>query len=321
MSVVVGANIGRPEILELIAEVTAALIDDQPRKVCQSIAYSGRPVEGTYHGPGFQIIPIPPEQRRASSICRRHPFILEVPYVSTRNLFVSLSRQWRAVTSLSRLLNLFTGDSVCLPPDYLTAFDWVGSVEPGEVTYTWQMLGYRYPGLASDLSDFSPCEGLPCIPTVPLGQQDPEDASAPNAFTIPKHLALLFANARGLRDPQATKFARSITWFSKADAIVAGCQSSAYIAMVSAIEALLPEVSDRCDKCHQPVHALTKRFKEFLATYLQGIDQSDVGLTILRETYRRRSDLAHGSSLLQSDIAPLRFNQTGSEEREQYRHL
>ena len=94
--------------------------------------------------------------------------------------------------------------------------------------------------------------------------------------------------------------------------------SSAFIAMVTALECLAQEKEvcpackqplleneeDICQSCGQPRYRVTKHFQNFLKKYFPFIDQFPKEKKIL---YQVRSQLAHGMDLLQADLEPWKY--------------
>jgi hypothetical protein len=112
--------------------------------------------------------------------------------------------------------------------------------------------------------------------------------------TIDEYLDRVFA----LSSEAATQFAIASTWFSHIPSLWMESSSSAFIAAVSAIEALLKKESETCRECGQPKFSLTRKFKAFIEAHVPNIKMRFP--EELNLIYKVRSDLAHGGKLLLS---------------------
>jgi hypothetical protein len=81
--------------------------------------------------------------------------------------------------------------------------------------------------------------------------------------------------------------------------------SSALIAVVSAIEALLEKHSEKCHECGQPKFGIARKFKHFLKTYVPNVEKQF--LEEFRAIYETRSHLAHGERVLMADLRPWNY--------------
>jgi hypothetical protein len=75
--------------------------------------------------------------------------------------------------------------------------------------------------------------------------------------------------------------------------------SSAFIAVVSGIEALIEKKSETCPECRQPKFGVTKKFEKFLKEHVPNIQENYPNE--LKQIYQVRSGLAHGVDLLWED--------------------
>jgi hypothetical protein len=110
------------------------------------------------------------------------------------------------------------------------------------------------------------------------------------AMDIPSSLAALHQAFIVLGADRA-KFLRACYWFHHAREVFSHSQSASYVALVHAIETLLPNTGQ----------TVGRRFDEFLHTYIPSDGQPDLGRDRL---YRVRSQISHGAILFEADIAP-----------------
>jgi hypothetical protein len=100
------------------------------------------------------------------------------------------------------------------------------------------------------------------------------------------------------------KFRRAAQWIYAAHALWEHHTSSYFIALVAAVEALMPPPgqSDSCTECGKDRSpGPTQRFQDFVEEYAPVTDQEERNRKWL---YKIRSDLAHGRELLRYDAAP-----------------
>jgi hypothetical protein len=110
-------------------------------------------------------------------------------------------------------------------------------------------------------------------------------------------LDAIFAASRDDRD----RFLRAAHWFQYARRVANVSRSGAYTALVSAVEALMGDVTPEsiCPDCQRPLGTgPTKRFIDFVEQYAPatGVTAKD-----RRKLYSLRSALSHGGTLLHSD--------------------
>lgn len=95
---------------------------------------------------------------------------------------------------------------------------------------------------------------------------------------------------------------RSLQWLYKSDLVSHDSKSLAFVALVFAIETLLPERQRRgaCEACNTIKYdiSISKMFNEFLETYAPGIENRH-----FKKLYEKRSLMAHSGKLLTSDTS------------------
>jgi hypothetical protein len=116
------------------------------------------------------------------------------------------------------------------------------------------------------------------------------------------------------------------SWYAQYRYAAKESRSSAFITLVSALECLALEKEvckyckqpfienvDLCQQCGQPRYRVTVHFHEFLKKYVPGIDNFPKEKKAI---YQIRSQLAHGTDLLQADLEPWNFLVDGKEEEQ-----
>src|SRR5262249_458055 len=97
------------------------------------------------------------------------------------------------------------------------------------------------------------------------------------------------------------QFLRASYWFQHAQEVFPLSRSAAFVALVSAVEALMSELqgAGRCDACgHSIGPGPTRRFADFVEMYLP---RSRVPEPERKRFYSLRSALSHGGKLLRDD--------------------
>jgi hypothetical protein len=162
------------------------------------------------------------------------------------------------------------------------------------------------------VDDLSPIERVPYLKYYYLG---PLAKQFSKSLTLPDTLEQSLDKAFALDEPTRKKFSMACSWYAQYQHIVIESHSSAFIALVTAIECLAQE-KEKCDTCQQPLlendedicpscgqprYRVTKHFQDFLKKYFPLIDQFPKEKKTL---YQVRSGLAHGMNLLQADLEP-----------------
>lgn len=130
--------------------------------------------------------------------------------------------------------------------------------------------------------------------------------------TIASHLLdkISLLNATDLE-----RFNRSAVWFNMSHDVYSRSSSSSFNALATSIECLLPENTSTCTCCGQPVYQITKKFLDFLKTYAQPNPELQMEIEQLyKKYYPLRSNLTHGSALLDADLRPWAFMSEKSQE-------
>jgi hypothetical protein len=177
----------------------------------------------------------------------------------------------------------------------------IADTEPVEWTSTEVQFGYRHPAVGHIGDQLT----VPDMPPAPEGDsQDYYTAVglSPGAtITVPADLSMLLDTYFALEEDERDRTTRWAYWLNHARIVRSHSQSGFYLALMQAVEALLPEVSgEPCDACGRPLGpGPTRKFVEFLELHVPR--QDDETERERRELYRLRSALAHGGKLLRSD--------------------
>ena len=257
-------------------------------------------VRGLYrYGDVFQILPIPPEAAHAPVVAADHPFVLQFRYRRSTDGAINSRRRQEKTAMLTRSLNVICRPTL-VPYSRYTRFFWSAFVS-GELAPRWLQEGYGYSGFVPEIDDFSEMLDLPRIKLYPSAEYYSDTFMSDNyELALPDLADRYFDKVFGLDAEEFRRFAIASTWFSQSSALWAESSSSAFVAIVSAVEALLDKGGEVCKECNQPRHRVTMRFKAFLEQHVPNVRERFP--KELDQIYGVRSDLAHGGRLLLADL-------------------
>lgn len=288
------------------------------------IGFATKPVLGYVQGPDFQILPMPEGATLPPVEYADHPFRLEFTFQRSENPIEASHRRSATVSGIVPALNLFLHTDIRWQ-SHSADHAWVQREDADGVwTSFWEQLGYYYQDVW-DKDHFTDITWEP-LERVPHAQFFAEmEGITGEGLKISDSFDELFHRYARLPEGNYEKFVRSLVWLSASSRIWPESQSASYVALVSAIESVLPEVDeDRCECCRQPQYHLTQRFREFLADYAPPTNEEmrRAEDRLARSHYYLRSDLTHGLKLLRSDLEPWQFSdRQWVEERSKQKHL
>ena len=264
-------------------EIEHSILDGTP-KTGRDYSFSSSPVQGSWRGrrSGVQILPAPESAPRGGAA---HPFILEFPIKHSDLPFITNHRRIREHRKITLLLNLLLeGRTSCLTQrhDHLWAI-----VFPDEVK--WVREGYYAPLCHHVLNE----QSSPAVNRIE--EVKPEEYYATKASNVGRGLQVpanldesICRYLLSLPPDDKKKFDRATSWLDVSRRQWTISASATFAAHVSAIEALIA-VRDK---------GAVQRFKKFTETYAPG-----VGQTSRNRIYDLRSDIVHGSELIELDNA------------------
>ncbi len=306
------------ELEEIEKKIQATLLAEHGIKVCQMICFCHTEISGYFRYKDlFQILPLPGYAATSFPPITDHPFILEISYKASLDPFVDSARKIEKVVIYTRLLNLLVNRAISSGRWYSRS-KWVFNTKDPSTVTEWASLGYFDPTLKDSMENFSLVDGLSPIEKVPyleyyyLGYP-PEQSSKP--LSLPDNLEQSIDKAFALDKSTESKFFMACSWYAQYHHIAEASNSSAFVALVTALECLAQEKEvctvcnqpllknddEICQSCGQPRYRVTKHFQDFLKKYFPLIDQFPKEKKTL---YQVRSSLAHGMNLLQADLEP-----------------
>src|SRR5260370_6029610 len=318
--VVLSKDFPHAELEEIAEKIQDALLTKHAKRVIQIIGFCSDKVTGYFkYKDLFQILPISAKMQQTNVGLVDYPFILEVAYDSSPIATIDNMRRMRKATVYIRLLNLLANRRIFSRPRY-AQFAWVLNMDDtSNIHSTWRQLEYVYTGLRGPGEDFSPVDHLPPIERVPF--QTYYTSPIMRTFwslTFPDDIEQSLEKALMLDKDSWNKFFMACTWYARYTDTLRESNSSAFIALVTALECLaqkkevcltcnqplLENDEDTCSVCGQPRYRVTKHFQDFLKKHFPAIDSFP---NEKRTLYQVRSQLAHGMDLLQADLEPWNF--------------
>jgi hypothetical protein len=302
--VLVGPDIQPGQIDELRTKIETELLTDGPSKVRRRVLFTAVPTVGyfRYHDI-FQIFPLPAEAPRPKYIIGHHPLFLEFKVSTSSNFMITNLRVEKAGRELELLLSSLldlrvwnigpetrhhwsldlAGDSVALPSKFLQE-------------------GYAWEGAVVELDDFSSPDGLPTLTQVDPNQYySMRGLFVDRKLDIPSDITQQVDRFFALSVDDREKFLRASYWFQHANTVFSHSKSASFVALVSAIEALMPPPrgGKRCLHCNQMLGVgPTKQFVDFVEALIPG---GAVPEPERKRFYQLRSALSHGGKLLAND--------------------
>ena len=300
-------------VAPLLQKIHAALLENQNTVVGGLVLLCLYPTTGYVKvGNELLIRPVPdsvPEPNTAGLAFTAYPFVLEYKYKYSSDFQVRNCRSMSKGAGLGWILHTLLEGNVTIPITERATSHWVitkidrDSDGKSIRTYAYCPDGIPRDSVPLDADDFTSVDRWQALDTV-----DPQTYytySSPRGkvpLRVPVDLAESIAKYYALDPARQSAFLRACYWNHLAGKSWDYSDSSAYIALVSAIEALLPPPppTEICPKCKRPIQdGPTKRFKEFFEEYITG---DTTPRNVLDSLYDLRSELAHGSGLLPGDF-------------------
>ncbi len=299
------------EIFEKLRQFLVELFKEKSRRVGVQFFFSRRKVLGRWrYKDWFQILPVPPTAPQVEWQLAAHPFIVEVKFSSTANVFVDSIRASCEASRIELLLNTLLGPAIThisgrmIGPHGNT---WVVVPHVGETTqqhiaYCQQM--YLCDEVKGGTEDFSSVQGILPLPEVPASDYDAQKTRhLGDPLNIPDDLGQSLDRFFSLTSKRQKQFMNACYWLSQANYTIS--YSTMFLTAIQAIEVLVetPRGGSSCDKCGKALGpGRTKLFEEFLNKFAPDVsDEAGRG-----ELYNTRSNLTHGFSppfLIDRDVS------------------
>lgn len=279
--------------------------------------FSHRPIQGAIGFDGwFQIVPAPADAPQPSNGWGDYVGVLEVKVDGSPLPMIVGKRAYRQARIIELLLAALTTGGFHLSSGSSRSF-WV--LDPSDEWRPKHMQqGYSFDGIAgtiSEFSDISPLESIELVETNTYYANRSQGAS--DASILPETFPFLIQKFNSLSPDGQDKTLRAAYWIKHSEEVWPLSRSAAFIALVSAIECLLPsdlEIAPPCSNCGRTTSAgPTQRFADFVDSLVKDAVPRKQRL----EFYNRRSRMVHGNRIARNDdfdlasVDPLRLSEDG----------
>lgn len=288
-------------------DVLSKLIDDclisgDEVAIASQVMFSGMPFKGYFRYKDlFQLTSVPDEAPKPESMIGEHPFLLEVAFRNSESLSVRIHRSAVTLDEIQLVCSALLGPRVLSLPK-ATRFHWVLEQSNQDFVSVYRQGGYVWNGFRGlSGTEFSAVDTLPAAK-----QMSPQEYYTANFISVEESLAIpdtlthsldrYFSLNELLRD----KFISACYWFQKSQMIMELSSSAAFVALVSAIEALLTaSAGQHCEACGRSTgKGPTALFEEFIETY---VPDASANRATRKALYSLRSQITHGNKILRSD--------------------
>jgi hypothetical protein len=302
-NIISGPGMRNSDIELLHNKIAQQLVKPNGYEVGQLVMFSHTPPAGEFrYRDLFQITPIPDNAPTLAYVIGDHPLLLQFQYPGSVDIQISMLRQTRIGRELELLmvaLVLYIKGSI----GRTIRHHWV--IMGGENPATWESSycqeGYIWPDAGGAKANFmEPSKYDKITRTVAAEHYNRRGISLGQKLDLPDILEQLLDIYFGMHRNDRDRFMRASYWFQYSQRVREISASGAFTALVSAVEALMPETKpeSQCPTCNRPVGiGPTKQFSEFVETYAgQELTNGQ-----RRDLYSLRSALSHGGSILHTD--------------------
>lgn len=310
--------------LDLLKEkIRTTLIESSGSIIRADILFSAKPVRGSFRSSSnqLQMIPAPHHAPRPPVQIADHPFILEFPIMSSHDGFVTNNRAMRRALELTWTLSALLRTTITrIGPRVQHLWGLIQTdppVVPTQESVKWVQEYYVIDNLPIQYADFSPAFPEQ-IRAIPHREYYDSPFIMSDELVLPDSISQMLDKSEGLNSIERRQFIRAARWIHAATPLHFHLISSCFVALVSAVEALIPDAEGQriCPTCQRDRSpGPTQRFQNFVEAYAPTSEPEERNRKWL---YKIRSDLAHGRDLLRLDSAPWDWslNTTSVTERE-----
>lgn len=289
------------ELRALKTEIQEELTGGGIERVGQVIMFSRMPTRGYFRfNDDLQILPVPPGSPLPTFFAAPHPFICQFKFKGSPLVSLNFSRMQSRCAEMALILNLLLQFGISQANS--VSHQWITRSQSSEngVHFLAPELaqpGYMLDGFQGQLESFSDPGTLGV-----LVEREAETyyrdigPTIHSEMKVASNTAELFRIFMSLSGEKREKFVRALFWYRQADRLAAASASSAYLALIISIDALLPKQrGPACPTCGLSLgKSATDVFVEFMDRYAPGDSEFQQSR---KEFYRARSRLAHGGVL------------------------
>jgi hypothetical protein len=261
----------------------------EPIKAGRDISFSGYRVNGSWRGQhsGVQILPPPAEAPLSPQGMAEHPFLIEFPVTASAHAAITNFRRQREHRRYTFLLNVLLSGGVTKLPRRQKHL-WVAIQTEGkpEPDIRWAQEFY-FANFGTAIQDgLSPPDAQP-IELLAPDQYYSMVGHDGGALRLPADLDDSIRAYQRLSKGTCERFLRAAYWLGMASRQFSTSYSAAFSSLCIAIESLAGG-----DHHHRSL-----KFRTFIEQYAPGASLGDRR----KEMYKRRSEILHGSGIMQLD--------------------
>lgn len=315
LEIAAGLLLTEDHIRRIQERIERELLDTSALRIARVSLFLSMPMRGYLrYRDHFQIVPVSGDAPLPSVALAEHPAVLEFSFATTPSVMIRHRRRAVRAREWELLLNaFFIGHVRTL--GHTAHWHWVipDSWQQNDSQYlrsTWLQEMYTWPNQPSaedetflplgDLAPISEVEAVAYYKRCGPDMSRPLDAPSTLPALLDRYIDL---------DPESRdRFLRACFWFWNAGE-ARRSRSETFIALISAVEALMPEIGEVCTDCKRPVvggdpcpmcrrarTGQTAQFKRFVEEFGPELTNQE-----RNKLYETRSKLSHGSKLLPSD--------------------
>ena len=292
---IAGPSLSRSILKELQGRVDSEILSSVGRKITGAVFLSEKPVGGYFRlKDSFQILPPPGDAPKPDlslpGLYPRHPFLVEVSFEASSNDALNGLRKYRKQYELELVLNALLDGSVSCTTTSARRYRWVlwpkaDHHKPPASVFVQD--GYRCHGYPAESSRFSRAESIPKLEEVDPSTYYKLTWAPSMSLGLPSDFSIKLDSFYGLARTEREAWLRACHWLRHSSVAVWNSRSAAFVALVTAVEALMPR-RDRGKR---------REFESFIDRFApsRGLQQDR------SRFYRIRSELAHGEDLRYED--------------------
>jgi hypothetical protein len=300
VSVSTGSRWDADDLPLLRERLTESVFSGEVR-IGRCVLMSAQPLHGYVElGSAGRLLPVPAHAPRPMHpIGNCEPLLHEVSYTSSPDFRIDELRRQRVALNTRTILNVLINGGVTQLPATGTQ-RWVMQSDSMHAQHEREV--YAYDGFSPSSETFSSIDGLGEPQRVPDAEYLGRIGCLPGEpLALPTSFNRWLAAYDGLQRDDQERFLRAAYWFDHAGTARGSSYSAALIALVTAIECLMPRPDGRvfCRDCKQEKgDGPTKRFMAFVTSHAPGGNGAE---RYVRDLYRTRSTLSHGWQLFLRD--------------------
>lgn len=299
-----GSAIFPTDVESIRAKVEQQLLKPSEPEIGQIVLFANLPTVGWFrYRDDFQLVPMPANAPRPQCLIGDHPLLLQYRVEGSTDFHISMLRRTRTGRELDLL---FTALTTVIQGSIgnVARFHWslVNGNDPANLRSEYCQEAYTWPDANGIAPSYAPQDGIDPIGRTPAAEHYTRVGINPgHPLDLPDILEQLLATYFGMPRESRDRFMRASFWFQYAQRVGGISHSGAFTALVSAVEALIPDAKPdaHCRACDRPIGlGPTKKFIAFVEEHAP---EPAITKERRRQLYSLRSALSHGGHLLHSD--------------------